>query len=362
MKWISGVLLLLFLVLGGFLLSPSPIDSKAWQAPRPPSLEGSLEANTLLRQAELLARGQVTGPEDIAVDQQGRVHAGTLDGNIVRIGPQGHPETLANTVGRPLGLAFDQQNRLVVADAVRGLLAVRDNGEIHVLSREAQGEPYGFTDDVDVAPDGRIYFTDASTRFGYENYMLDLLDMRPSGRLLRYSPRSGRAEVLVGNLNFANGVSVAPDGSYLLVSETWKYRILKYHILGPMAGRVEVFADNLPGFPDNLEIDDQQRVWVAFPLLRDKRIDRMHRYPWIKDLVAKLPDSLRPQPKPYGFVAVMDRHGAFLASLHDPGGRNLREITSVTPHGDHLYLGSLHNDRIGRLRLNSVPGLQEGSH
>jgi sugar lactone lactonase YvrE len=163
----------------------------------------------------------------------------------------------------------------------------------------------------------------------------------------------------VSNLNFANGVSVAPDGSYLLVSETWKYRILKYNIVGPKAGQVEVLADNLPGFPDNLDIDGQERVWVAFPLLRDHRIDSMHRWPWLKDLVAKLPEVLRPQPKPYGFVAVLDREGRFLASLHDPGGRHLQGLTSVTPHGGFLYFGSLHNDRIGRLPVSAVPGLNE---
>ncbi len=359
MKWLLVALLVMFLALGGFLLSPSPIDSQAWQAPEPPALEGPLAPNTLLRQADLLAKGQVSGPEDVALDEQGRVYAGTLDGKLVRIGDSGQVETLAETGGRPLGMTFDQYGRLLVADAQRGLLSVDVDGAVRVLTREARGQPFGFTDDVSIAPDGRVYFTDASTRFGYQDYMLDLLDMRPSGRLLRWTPHRGRAEVLVNNLNFANGVSVAPDGSYLLVSETWKYRILKYHILGPQAGEVEVFADNLPGFPDNLDIDEQERVWVAFPLLRDNRIDTMHAWPWLKDLVAKLPDFLRPQPKPYGFVAVLDRDGRFLASLHDPGGRHLQELTSVTPRDGFLYFGSLHNDRIGRLPVTAVPGLNE---
>ncbi|HCW89319.1 MAG TPA: gluconolactonase [Marinobacter sp.] len=359
MKWLLVALLVIFLALGTFLLSPSPIDSRGWQAPELPALEGPLAPNTLLREADLLAKGQVTGPEDVALDERGRVYTGTLDGKLVRVGKGGQLDVLAETGGRPLGMAFDQYDRLLVADAQRGLLSVDVDGSVRVLTREARGQPFGFTDDVSIAPDGRVYFTDASIRFGYQDPMLDLLDMRPSGRLLRWTPRQGRAEVLVSNLNFANGVSVAPDGSYLLVSETWKYRILKYNIVGPKAGQVEVLADNLPGFPDNLDIDGQERVWVAFPLLRDHRIDSMHRWPWLKDLVAKLPEVLRPQPKPYGFVAVLDREGRFLASLHDPGGRHLQGLTSVTPHGGFLYFGSLHNDRIGRLPVSAVPGLNE---
>jgi sugar lactone lactonase YvrE len=228
-----------------------------------------------------------------------------------------------------------------------------------VLTREAEGTPFRFTDDVDIAPDGRIYFTDASSRFRQPDYLLDLLEMRPHGRLLRYNPRTRRTKVLLANLHFANGVAVSPAGDYVLVNETWKYRILKYWITGPRAGQAEVFADNLPGFPDNLAVDDQGRYWVAFPTLRNAQVDSMHRKPWLKNLVAKLPDSLKPQPQEYGLVVAFDASGKMITSLHDTRGSHLQEITSVNPHDGVLYFGSLHNDRIGRLPLHAIPGLGE---
>ena len=191
--------------------------------------------------------------------------------------------------------------------------------------------------------------------------MLDLLEMRPHGRLLRYSPKTGKAEVLLANLHFANGVAVSPEGDYVLVNETWKYRILRYWIHGPKAGQAEVFADNLPGFPDNLAVDDQGRYWVAFPTLRDSRMDAMHPRPWLKDLVAKLPSSLKPAPQEYGLVIAFDRDGEVITSLHDTRGTHLQEITSVNPHDGNLYFGSLHNDRIGRLPLQAIPGLGDSN-
>ncbi len=357
MKWLMVGVLALFFLLGGFLLTPSPIDSKAWQPPDPRPLTGPLSPNERLRLADLLARGQVYGPEDITVNADGVVYSGTGDGRIVRVFPDGRVETWLKTDGRPLGLVFDQNGNLIVADAVNGLLSIAPDKTVTVLAREAGGTPFRFTDDVDIGPDGRIYFTDASSRFRHPDYRLDLLEMRPHGRLLRYSPNTGKAEVLLANLHFANGVAVAPNGAYVLVNETWKYRTLRYWITGPKAGQAEVFADNLPGFPDNLAVDRQGRYWVAFPSLRNAQVDALHRTPWLKELVAKLPDSLKPKPRQYGLVVAFDRKGEVITSLHDTKGSHLQEITSVTPHDGYLYFGSLHNDRIGRLPLQAIPGL-----
>ncbi|MEX2474669.1 SMP-30/gluconolactonase/LRE family protein [Marinobacter sp.] len=359
MKWLLGLLLIGFLLLGSFLLSPSPVDSKAWEAPSPPALTGKLAPNERLRLSDLLARGQVYGPEDTTVDADGVLYTGTQDGGIVRVWPDGRVENWLETGGRPLGLVFDADGNLIVADAWKGLLSIAPDKTVTQLSRESEGLPFRFTDDVDIAPDGRIYFTDASSRFEQPDYVLDLLEMRPHGRLLRYDPSTGRTETLLRNLHFANGVAVAPGGNYVLVNETWKYRILKYWINGPKAGQAEVFADNLPGFPDNLAVDDAGRYWVAFPTLRNAQVDTLHQQPWLKDLLAKLPENFHPKPQEYGLVLAFDAQGEVLTSLHDTRGTHLKEITSVNPHGGYLYFGSLHNDRVGRLPLRAIPGLGE---
>jgi len=361
MRWLLIGLLVIFLLLGSFLLAPSPVDSQAWNAQPPPPLTGVLAANERLQLADLLARGKVRGPEDTAVDADGVLYAGLGDGHIVRVFPDGRVQNWLDTGGRPLGMEFDQNGNLIVADAWKGLLSITPAGQITVLTREAEGTPFRFTDDLDVAPDGRIYFTDASSRFRLPDFRLDLLEMRPHGRLLRYNPRTRKTDVLLGKLYFANGVTISPEGDYLLVSETWKYRILKYWIHGPKAGRAEVFVDNLPGFPDNLAVDVEGRYWVAFPTLRNRQVDRLHLRPWLKNLLAKLPDRLKPRPRDYGLVLAFDRNGKVLASLHDTRGQHLKEVTSVNPHDGFLYFGSLHNDRIGRLSLKIMTGQNKGS-
>lgn len=363
MRWVYAVCVVIFLAIGGFLFTPSPVDSRAWKPPEPPPLEGELARNELLQQAELLAVGDVYGPEDVDVDPAGRVYGGTQDGKIVRVWPDGRVETWANTGGRPLGMEFDRNGNLIVADAYKGLLSIDPpSGTIRTLSKEAEGLPFRFTDDVDIGPQGMIYFTDASSQFNQSEYMLDLLEMRPHGRLLRYDPATRKTEVLLRDLHFANGVAVSRDGKFVLVNETWKYRTLRYWLSGPKAGTVEVFVDNLPGFPDGIAADSQGRFWLALATTRNAFMDRIHPYPWVKEQIAKLPDSLKPPPEDYGLVLALDRAGKIIASLHDPSGAHLQEITSVEPHAGMLYFGSLHNDRIGRLPMSAVPALDNVSN
>jgi len=329
----------------------SPVDSVAWNPPQAPEAVGVLAPNERLTGAELLALGQIRGPEDVDVDAEGRVYAGLDDGRIVRILADGRVEDFASTGGRPLGLEFDAGGRLIVADAWKGLLSISSGGQVSVLATEADGVPFGFTDDVDIARNGIIYFSDASSRWHQPDYELDLLETRPWGRLLAYNPDTRETRVLLKDLYFANGVALSSNEDFVLVNETWRYRVLRYWLAGPRAGQSEVFADNLPGFPDGISGNRKGVFWLALPSPRKADLDALHPLPLMKEIVAGLPQFLRPKAVRYGLVLALDENGHVLASLHDPGGEHLREITSVEQAGDHIYFGSLSNDRIGRMEV-----------
>lgn len=314
-------------------------------------MTGPLEPNDTLMKAELLARGQVHGPEDTAVDAEGRVYAGLHDGRVVRITADGSVETFVDTGGRPLGMDFDANGNLILADAYKGLLRIDPQGAITVLTTEAEGIPFKFTDDLDIGSDGVIYFTDASSRFEQPDYLLDLLEARPHGRLLSYDPASGETKVLVKDLYFANGVALSANEDFVLVNETYRYRIARYWLKGEKAGTHDIFIDNLPGLPDNLQGDRQGTFWVALPTPRKADADFLHRHPWLKAQMAKLPRALWPKAIPYGFAIALNEQGEIVRSLHDTSGTHLRMITSVKPVGDYLYFGSLDNDRIGKLKI-----------
>lgn len=340
--------LLAALVLGS--LVPSPIDSVAYEAPRSLELNGPLAPNEALRSARLVGEDRLVGAEDVAVDAAGRLYTGTEDGRIVRVtlALDGREilEPQADTGGRPLGLRFGPAGRtLFVADARKGLLAVDETGGIEPLATQAGGVPFGFTDDLDVAPDGTIYFSDASSRFGVDEYLHDLLEARPHGRLLRYDPKAegDKVSILLDGLYFANGVALAGDQSFVLVNETYRYQIRRYWLKGPKAGTSDLFVKDLPGFPDNLARDPATGgFWVALYTVRNPALDFLHPRPWLKNQLAKLPRFLWPKPEPYGLVLALDGQGRIVESLHDPGGESVRTVTSVEPHEGKLYLGSLH--------------------
>ncbi|WXL27831.1 SMP-30/gluconolactonase/LRE family protein [Ectopseudomonas mendocina] len=352
MRKLLALLLLLIVAVALCLgLSSSPIQPLSWDAPAPPPLTGTLEPNDTLMKAELIAKGQIEGPEDTAVDTDGRLYTGLHNGQIVRIGADGSIEVFADTKGRPLGMDFDTSGHLIVADAYQGLLSIDQQGTISVLTREAEGVAFKFTDDLDIASDGTIYFSDASSRFEQPDYLLDLLEARPHGRLLSYNPKTKETRVLLKDLYFANGVALSANEDFVLVNETYRYRITRYWLKGEKTGSHDIFIDNLPGLPDNLQGDRQGTFWVALPSPRKADADWLHRNPWVKAQLAKLPRSLWPKATPYGLVIALNEKGEIIQSLHDTSGSHLRMITSAKPVGDYLYFGSLDNDRIGKLKI-----------
>jgi sugar lactone lactonase YvrE len=335
------------------LIWPTKIDPIGYQPPPKPEMTGILAPNNKLLDAVLIAQGNVYGPEDIALDAAGRIYGGTQDGKIVRIQKDGKVETFTETGGRPLGLAFDKGGNLIVADAYKGLLSIDPGGELTVLSSEAEGLPYRFTDHLDIASNGIIYFTDASHTYPQNEYLYDLLESRPNGRFLRYDPESGQTEVLLRDLYFANGVALSQDEDFVLVNETYRYRIQRYWLKGSKAGTSDIFMENLPGFPDNITSNRRGTFWLALFTVRNDLMDKLHPSPLLKKIMSRLPKFMWPKPKPYGFVLALNENGEILENLQDPTGEHLKEITGAREHEGFLYLGSLHNDRVGKYKLLS---------
>lgn len=342
--------------LAGYLLWwPSPIDPVPTPVAEVPEATGPLAVNEALRKAERLSTAVGDGgrgPETIAFDEDGRIYSGTHDGRIVRLKNDGSGlEVFTNTYGRPLGLAFDAKKNLIVADAKKGLLSVDPKGNVTNLATEAGGVRIGFADDLDIAQDGRIYFSDASTRFGYGDHVLDLLEGRPNGRLLRYDPATRTTEVLIPDLYFANGVALAEDESFVLVNETGRLRITRLWLTEKRSGERDIFAEGLPGYPDGIARGTKGRFWVAIFAPVQKDAQWLAPRPFVKKVVARLPRQLWPAPKRFGYALALNDKGEILETFQDPTGSQVFNITSAEEHKGFLYLGTLEAPHIGRLRL-----------
>lgn len=347
---IFGILIGLLIIY--LLLWPVPIDPVAWTPSEAPPLEGQFAINDYLNDVERIGIGEGFGPEDVAIDSEGRIYGGYEDGRIMRFQNDGsNPEVFADTKGRPLGMHFDANENLIVADSHKGLLTISPQGTITVLTTQADGVPFGFTDDVDIATDGTIYFSDASYKFGQLDYKADLLEHRPNGRLLSYDPETKVTKVLLDSLYFANGIAVSPDQTFVLVNETGKYRVTRYWLNGPDQGKSDIFIDNLPGFPDGISSNEKETFWLAFASPRKPDLDALMPKPFLRKVIMRLPDFMQPAPVYHSFVIGLDLQGNVIHNLQDASEDCYRVTTSVQEHGGMLYVGSLEEDAIARIAM-----------
>jgi len=327
---------------------PVPIDPQRWTPPEAPALMGPYQPNDALAATQKLPAG--VSPESVAVDADGRVYTGLLDGTVVRVAPGEERVVLADTGDQVLGMVFDAAGTLVACNLNGRLLALTEDGEVRDLVRDVGGAPLTFVNDVDIAAGGTIFFSESSTET--TDTVLDLLQHRGDGRLLAYDPATGETDVLLTGLYYANGVAVSADGSFVLVAETTAYRVRRYWLSGPRRGEDEIFIDNLPGFPDGISCDEDGTFWLALMNPRNAFIDWSMEHPWIRRVAARLPLSWFAGAAPrYGFVLGLDANANVVANLQDPSGNHYAGISCVVHHGDSLYFGSLLEDAVGVLRF-----------
>lgn len=338
-------------------LSVAPVKGMAGLMPH--------EIAPKLAKAALLAAGQVDGPEDVIVDRDGNVYCGTRDGYIMRLaaGDFAHAEPLAKIGGRPLGLAFDREGRIVACVAGMGLVRVDMDGAVELLTDQTERSFFSvqddtvirMADDLDIAPDGIIYFSDATKRYDIENWGLDLLEGRPNGRLLSYDPATQRTRTVCDNLVFPNGVCLTHDGRHLLVASTWDCSILAFDLADMKAGP-RVFLDGLPGYPDNINRASDGGYWIALAGMRNPVIDLAMKHPGLRRRMTKRvpPTNWLFGNLNIGGVLKIDGGGRIIDAFWDEASGPLYMITSMREHEGVLYLGGVTNNKIGRLVLEKA--------
>lgn len=344
---------LVALVVIYLLAWPVPVEPVSWTPPPDEGLTGAFSANELLGSARHIDLGIHEGPEDVAAGTDGYLYATTKNGAILRIAPARRSvEVFADAGGRPLGVEPGPDGSLYVANAIHGIQRVAPDGSVTTLVTEIDGQPLRYADDLAVAADGRIYFSEASTRFGAADYggtlessLLDILEHGGNGLVAFHDPATGETRVLLRGLNFANGVAISDDQRYLLVAETGSYRILRHWLEGPDAGNTEVLIDNLPGFPDNINNGRNGRFWIGLVAPRNPLLDRLADKPFLRRVVQRLPAFVRPRPVPSSHVFAIDGEGTVLMSLQDPAAR-YPMLTGVLETPRTLYLSALTGNRL----------------
>ena len=348
-KIILGIGLLLAGLIGYLAFAPVPINPVSWEVPENPGYVGAFEPNSELANLERISVGDSVGPEDAAVIN-GMIYATSQTGDITRIDPATKQvEIVANTGGVPLGIEVSN-GVIYIADAHKGLLSMTADGVLKTLSDEVDGTPIRYADDLDIADNGIIYFSDASTKFGAEDNgttmaasLLEIMESRGTGRVLAYDPRTLQTRIIAKGLVFPNGVAMHPDGS-VLVNETGRYRVLK---IDPETGRMTDWIANLPGFPDNINPGPNGTYFLGLISPRSDWLDANAGKPGARKLAMRLPPAMRPKAEHYGHIAQLNANGDVLRTFQDPAGE-YHDATGAIVHDGQMYVTSLHETDLAR--------------
>jgi len=359
MKKILLVVLGAIILIGTYLsFWPVQIDPVSWDAPKDAGYVGDYAPNKELANLERLSIGGLHGPEDVVM-YEGKIYVSSQSGKILEINPTTNTQReYADTKGSALGMEMDAQGNLIIADAFRGLLAVSPEGVITSLTDEVDGTPIAYADDLDIADDGVIYFSDASTKFGAEAIgttlaasLLEIMEHRGTGRLLAYDPATKRTRIVKDGYVFSNGVAMTGDGD-ILMNETGTYQV---HRISP-DGNSRVIMDNLPGFPDNINrgpklADGRETFLLGIISQRSKWLDDNSANIGARKVALRLPAFMRPKSVSYGLIVQIDGEGNILKTWQDPSGDYPNATGAIIAEDGYMYVSSLTAPDLGRLKL-----------
>lgn len=336
-------------------LSPAPDCS--------PDNNSPWALNNKLQNVELIGLGRIEAPEDVILDRQHNLYAGSRHGDVIRFLAPDYQEmeVFAHIGGQPLGMAFDRDDNLLICIGGMGLYMVTPQKEVRRVTDETNrswtsindDSRLRLADDLDIAQDGRVFFSEATVRYEMHEWPVDGLEARGNGRIVCYDPRDNSTKTLLRGLKFPNGICVASDEQSILFAETWGCCIKRYWFDGPRQGQVETVIDNLPGYPDNINLSSDGNYWLALVGMRAPAYDLAMRMPGFRRRMAKrvpVDEWLFPNINT-GCVLKFNEQGQILETLWDLGGVNHPMITSMREHAGYLYLGGISNNRIGRYKL-----------
>lgn len=190
---------------------------------------------------------------------------------ILVVGDDRRVRTLRDPSDNANGNALDGQGRLVTCEhRTRRVVRAEADGTLTVLADSYRGKRLNSPNDVVLAADGALWFTDPVFGITMPDEGLMAAPEQAARRVYRIDP-SGRLDAATDAVGQPNGLAFSPDGRILYVSDTGaalknpegSRAILAFPVEGAGLGAPRPFATVEAGVPDGLAVDAGGRVYAA---------------------------------------------------------------------------------------------------
>jgi len=191
------------------------------------------------------------------------------------------------------GNTRDREGRLITCEHdSRRVTRTEHDGTITVLIDSFQGKKLNAPNDVVVAADGAIWFTDPGYGI-FGNYEGHLAEPELPPRVYRLDPRSGQATIVADDFDKPNGLAFSADEKKLYIIDSGlthggRANMRVFDVNGDKLANNKVFAENFaPGFTDGVRTDIDGNVWCSMGWA-DPKEDGVRCYAPNGDLIGKV--------------------------------------------------------------------------
>jgi gluconolactonase len=172
------------------------------------------------------------------------------------------------------GNTIDRQGRLITCEhSGRRVTRTELDGSITVIADSYQGKKLNAPNDVAVASDGSIWFTDPGYGIKGDYEGLKAPFEQEKRNVFRVDSNSGDLKVVADDFVMPNGITFSPDEKKLYVIDTgitegegnpaW-IRVFDVDVAAGKLSNGKVFAkDFAPGFTDGMRADTDGNIWCS---------------------------------------------------------------------------------------------------
>jgi gluconolactonase len=181
----------------------------------------------------------------------------------------GHVSVFRHHSNYSNGNTRDREGRLLTCEHdARRVTRTELDGRITVVMDSFNGKKLNAPNDIVVASDGAIWFTDPG--YGIDGEYEGHTDKFELGtNVYRIDPKTGRASVTVDDFTRPNGLAFSPDEKLLYIVDSGATHggpahIRVFDVVANKLRKSRVFADDFsPGFTDGMRVDVKGNVWCS---------------------------------------------------------------------------------------------------